>query len=318
MEQPLVSVGLPVYNRPEGLRRTLECFINQTYTNIEIIIADNCSPNPEVEKIAREYLEKDQRISYYRHNENKGWGYNTVFVIEKANGDYFMRATDDDWWDCSYIEKVFSLFKKDTIASMSNFEEVDTNGNKSKVHIPNHLPLLLQFTTPDSFVNLKNYINQFEGFGKAIIYGAIIRTEYLRSETVRELMLSEFLAGDMLINLYLLLRGRLEVYPEVLFKCTYNNERFYNTDKPESKKNDFGLFIVDSGIIKNILRKWKKYFIEQKIIISNSNLRFFEKIKLNYYINRRLLLFYYDTIFYGIDFRIFNISKFFRRKYILI
>ena len=103
---PLVSIGLPIFNRPEGLIRSLECLVNQTYQNIEIVIADNCSSNPEVEKIAREYVAKDARITYYRHDSNKGWGYNTNFVIEKAKGDYFMRATDDDWWDITFIEKV--------------------------------------------------------------------------------------------------------------------------------------------------------------------------------------------------------------------
>ncbi|MBU4370171.1 glycosyltransferase [Patescibacteria group bacterium] len=45
--QQLVSVGIPTYNRPESLRRTLECITSQTYKNLEIIISDNCSPNQE-------------------------------------------------------------------------------------------------------------------------------------------------------------------------------------------------------------------------------------------------------------------------------
>ena len=43
---PLVTVGIPTYNRPKGLERTLQCILNQTYANLEIIISDNCSaPN---------------------------------------------------------------------------------------------------------------------------------------------------------------------------------------------------------------------------------------------------------------------------------
>ena len=69
---PLVSVGIPTYNRPEGLRRTLECITGQTYKDLEIIVSDNCSPGPETEAIAREFMAKDSRIQYFHQEENKG------------------------------------------------------------------------------------------------------------------------------------------------------------------------------------------------------------------------------------------------------
>jgi glycosyltransferase involved in cell wall biosynthesis len=57
--EPLVSVGIPCYNRPEGLKRTLECITGQTYKNLEIIVSDNCSPDPEVERVGREYASRN-------------------------------------------------------------------------------------------------------------------------------------------------------------------------------------------------------------------------------------------------------------------
>ncbi|MBK7374561.1 MAG: glycosyltransferase [Chitinophagaceae bacterium] len=54
---PLVTVGIPTYNRPGGLERTLACITVQTYANLEIIVSDNCSADPRVlpvlEKICR-------------------------------------------------------------------------------------------------------------------------------------------------------------------------------------------------------------------------------------------------------------------------
>ena len=41
MNQPLVSVGIPTYNRPVGLKRTIEFFIAQPYQNLDIIISDD-------------------------------------------------------------------------------------------------------------------------------------------------------------------------------------------------------------------------------------------------------------------------------------
>ena len=106
IEEPLVSVGIPTYNRPEGLRRTLECITGQTYKNLEIIVSDNCSPNSDVESVGREFAEKDPRVTYFRQKENFGGGDNFLFVLEQGTGEYFMWATDDDEWDGTFIESL--------------------------------------------------------------------------------------------------------------------------------------------------------------------------------------------------------------------
>ena len=67
---PLVSIGVPTYNRPFGLKKTLECLVNQTYSNIEIIISDNCSTNPDVEKVVNEFRFVE-RIKYFKQSINK-------------------------------------------------------------------------------------------------------------------------------------------------------------------------------------------------------------------------------------------------------
>ena len=79
---PLVSVGIPTYNRPDGLRRTLECITGQTYRNLEIIVSDNCSPNPDADKVGKEFAQKDPRIQYFRQKENTG-GFNFKFVLQQ-------------------------------------------------------------------------------------------------------------------------------------------------------------------------------------------------------------------------------------------
>jgi glycosyltransferase involved in cell wall biosynthesis len=102
---PLVSIGIPTYNRPEGLKHTLDSMLAQTYPNLEIIVSDNASPNPEVEKIAREYARQDSRILYHRQTENRGVLFNYHFVLEKASGQYFMWAADDDEWENTFVEQ---------------------------------------------------------------------------------------------------------------------------------------------------------------------------------------------------------------------
>jgi glycosyltransferase involved in cell wall biosynthesis len=319
IDLPLVSVGLPIYNRPDGLRRTLECFVNQTYTNIEIIIADNCSTDPEVEKVAREYLSKDSRIRYFRHDENKGWGFNTNFVIDKAQGHYFLRATDDDWWDISFVEEIMiKMIKDDKIAlGLSNFIEVDVNGEKSNFHPDNHLPLLIDFANKDKFSNIKNYINQFEGFGKSNLYFSIFKTSLLKSDFVKKILRDEVLSGDLLINFYCLLRGDFVIVPKVLLKISFGNEKLYKLPEVENKVTDFMFFTIDTQKYLATKQKWKDYFRLLYALISNSNLSFKSKTILKIVVLRRVTLFNYDLICSNTNTRFFNIFYRLRRKHYL-
>jgi glycosyltransferase involved in cell wall biosynthesis len=98
MNDKLVSIGIPAYNRPEGLRKNLECLIKQTYENIEIIVSDDCSPNPDVALVINEFVQKDSRIKYYRHTDNFGPAFNHKFVLSRASGNYFMWSSDDDYF----------------------------------------------------------------------------------------------------------------------------------------------------------------------------------------------------------------------------
>jgi glycosyltransferase involved in cell wall biosynthesis len=102
---PLVSVGIPAYNRPEGLRRTLAAMRGQTWQNLEIVISDNASPDPEVEAVGRAAAAADPRVRYFRQDENAGGPANFRFVLEKATGEFFLWAADDDAWEPFFIER---------------------------------------------------------------------------------------------------------------------------------------------------------------------------------------------------------------------
>lgn len=111
MITPLVSIGITSYNRPKTLGRAIESVINQTYSNMEIIISDDCSTNPEVEQVISKYVQ-DKRVQYIRQPLNIGMVFNQNFVLEKATGNFFMRLADDDWLDLNYIESCITFLIK--------------------------------------------------------------------------------------------------------------------------------------------------------------------------------------------------------------
>jgi FkbM family methyltransferase len=104
MEQPLVSIGVPTFNRPQLLAHALDCLANQTYRNLEIIISDNASTDPRVATVIADYSARDSRVRSFRQSENIGAPNNFLFVLEKSAGQYFMWAADDDEWTPDFIE----------------------------------------------------------------------------------------------------------------------------------------------------------------------------------------------------------------------
>lgn len=69
--EPLLTVGMPVYNGALSLAFALDCLLAQTYKNFQIIISDNASTD-ETREICELYQEKDKRISYHRQEKNMG------------------------------------------------------------------------------------------------------------------------------------------------------------------------------------------------------------------------------------------------------
>lgn len=102
--EPLVSININTYNRCEKLKKALDSAINQTYKNLEIIIADNHSEDG-TEELCKEYVAKDPRIKYFRHDTNTGMTVNTNFSARQITGDFRYGLCDDDWIDLDCIEK---------------------------------------------------------------------------------------------------------------------------------------------------------------------------------------------------------------------
>ncbi len=100
--QPLVTIGIPTYNRAEQtLPVTLACARGQTYQNLQIVVSDNCSGDG-TEDMMRGMA--DARIDYVRHAENIGANNNFNACVQHARGEYFLLLHDDDVIDDDFVE----------------------------------------------------------------------------------------------------------------------------------------------------------------------------------------------------------------------
>ena len=93
---PKISIIIPVYNTETYLRECLDSVINQTLKDIEIIIVNDCSPDNS-ESIILEYLAKDPRIKYIKHDVNKSLLQARISGAKIAVGDYIFHVDSDDY-----------------------------------------------------------------------------------------------------------------------------------------------------------------------------------------------------------------------------
>jgi glycosyltransferase involved in cell wall biosynthesis len=95
-EQPLVTICIPTYNRPNLLKELLDSVLAQSYRAFEVIITDN-SDNDETELLVRTKY-SDNRVLYYKNDTNLGMSGNTLKVLGFVKGKYFTFTPDDDIW----------------------------------------------------------------------------------------------------------------------------------------------------------------------------------------------------------------------------
>ena len=128
MNLPLVTIGIPTYNRADKyLKEAIGSAVNQTYPNLEILVSDNCSSD-DTGRIVGSF--NHSRIRYHRHSVNIGGNANFNFCLEQAKGSYFLLLHDDDLIDSDFIETcINSLDGHEEIGIIrTGTREIDQNG----------------------------------------------------------------------------------------------------------------------------------------------------------------------------------------------
>ncbi len=111
-QQDMIDVLMATYNSNlQFLKIQIESILNQSYKNIHLIISDDASTKPEVKKVLKDYESKDERITLYLNEENRGYIKNFEFLLQKSTAEYIAFADHDDIWYANKIEKSIQTLK---------------------------------------------------------------------------------------------------------------------------------------------------------------------------------------------------------------
>lgn len=103
-EGPLVSVVMPAYNSEEFVDDSIGSVVNQTFTDWELIVVDDCSQDSTVEKVLR-WTERDSRVRLLRNERNEGPGPSRNAAISHSEGRYLAFLDSDDSWRPEKLDK---------------------------------------------------------------------------------------------------------------------------------------------------------------------------------------------------------------------
>lgn len=127
MKEPLVSVCIPAYNNAAYIKETIDSILNQTYQNIELIIADDQSKDNTVEVIKSI---KDDRIRLYENEKNLGMSGNWNHCLKLCQGEFIKLICADDMLAKDAIEKEAKALieNPEVVMAESDTRFVDLNG----------------------------------------------------------------------------------------------------------------------------------------------------------------------------------------------
>ena len=128
MEENKVSIITPVYNCEKLLEKTIECVVNQTYKNWELLLVDDCSQDNSAE-IAKKYADKDVRIKYFKLKENSGAAVARNTALNNSTGRFIAYLDSDDLWKKEKLEKQVNFMLKNNYAfTCTDYEKINEDG----------------------------------------------------------------------------------------------------------------------------------------------------------------------------------------------
>ena len=132
-----ISLIVPVFNSEKYIRRCIDSILVQTYTDFELILIDDGSPD-NCGKICDEYAEKDKRIIVI-HQENKGQAaarnVGLDYVFEKGHSEWIAFVDSDDWINNRTLEILLNdALSQNVLISICNYSSKHSEADSQIIH----------------------------------------------------------------------------------------------------------------------------------------------------------------------------------------
>jgi len=139
--EPLVSVVVPTYDRPDRVERAVASVADQTYDRIEVVVVDDCSETPVADALSRDHADAFERFEVARHDRNRGGSAARNTGIRASEGEYVALLDDDDRWVPQKLARQVELFDRRDVGVVTTGAKVlDENGQLLRRYRHDDLP----------------------------------------------------------------------------------------------------------------------------------------------------------------------------------
>ena len=151
---PEITVAIPIYNEEKNLEACINSVINQSFTDIQVLLVDDGSTDSSAE-LCRAFAKREPRIEVY-HLENRGVSKARNYAITKAEGSYICFVDADDLIDKNMLEELYSCIKSHNAdLSICGHQRVQMNNGKTRI-VTHKCP---EFNGP-----IKEFLTEIEAF----------------------------------------------------------------------------------------------------------------------------------------------------------
>lgn len=213
--EPIVTVGLPVFNGERYLAEAIESILAQSYGDFELILSDNASTDGTAEICAR-YAAGDQRVRVVRHDTNVGAAANFNGLFRAARGAYFKWAAHDDVLHADYLARTLAVLEM-TPDAVAVHSRVGFIGAAGECLGDDPFPLR-RVGSPRASERFEDVVLTSHWSFWAF---ALMRTSLL----ARTGLIGSYTSSDRVLLAHLALLGRFIEFPEVLFFSRDHGER---------------------------------------------------------------------------------------------
>jgi glycosyltransferase involved in cell wall biosynthesis len=199
---------MPTFNGERWIRRAIDSILGQSYRNLELVICDNASTDA-TSSICREFAERDERVRYYRNQENIGLNANYNLVFRRASGKYFKWASCNDICAPQLIERCVGELENhpEVVLCYGRTRIVRHEGDAGELYEDN---LNLQEATP--YARMRHIL---ESVRLNNVINGLTRADVLR----RTMLHGDYFSSDLVLLVELALRGKfLEVADELFYR----------------------------------------------------------------------------------------------------
>lgn len=256
-EATLVSIVIPVYNVEKYIDRCLKSVINQTYSNLEIILVDDGSPD-NCPQICDEWAKRDSRIKVI-HKVNAGLGMARNTGIENANGKYIFFFDSDDFIDLNVVKDCVICAERDKAEIvMYGLFSVDDNEDVVEDNYPKSNKRLFKDNEIIDFI-LPNMLGRDPRTGKQLNFnmsasGRMFSLTLIKNCNWCFVSEREYISEDFY--------SLLDLYSHVKVHSIINKSYYYYCNNNSSLTHSFNTDRIDR--INYCYREMKKLCVEKR------------------------------------------------------